>query len=173
MQESNDFGILFSQLGAALSLGLCAIGAAYGTSKSGVGLSEVISGRDNSAGEEKVGLIEKSSGLPKVQISLWKRFVPIIIAGVIAIYGLIIAVIITAKVNVTLAQGFRNLGAGLTMGLSGLASGMAIGTFGIKAIGAAYKDATFVIPMVLVLIFAEAIGLYGLIVALLTLSQTN
>jgi len=59
------------------------------------------------------------------------------------------------------------------MGLSGLASGVAIGYFGQKAIGAAYKDPTFVIPMVLVLIFAEAIGLYGLIVALLSISTVS
>merc|ERR1712086_613135 len=63
--------------------------------------------------------------------------------------------------------GFAHLAAGLCCGLSGLAAGMAIGIVGdagVRAVG--QQDKLFVI-MILILIFAEALGLYGLIVALI------
>ena len=58
------------------------------------------------------------------------------------------------------------MGAGLCCGLSALASGLAIGVAGDAGVRAfAQTDGIFV-GMILILIFAEAIGLYGLIVAI-------
>merc|ERR1712194_90869 len=70
----------------------------------------------------------------------------------------------------SLYTGFAHLAAGLCCGLSGLAAGMAIGIVGdagVRAVG--QQEKLFV---VLILIFAEALGLYGLIVALI-LSQNS
>jgi V-type H+-transporting ATPase proteolipid subunit len=61
------------------------------------------------------------------------------------------------------------LEAEIIMRLSELASGVAVGTFGVKAINATYKDPSFVVPMTLVLIFSEAIALYGLIIAIISI----
>ena len=62
---------------------------------------------------------------------------------------------------------FRLLAAGIVCGVSSLAAGYAIGEvgyFGVKS--NAEQEAVFV-GMVLILIFGEAIGLYGMIVAII------
>ncbi|KAG6900646.1 H(+)-transporting V0 sector ATPase subunit c [Termitomyces sp. T159_Od127] len=64
----------------------------------------------------------------------------------------------------SLAKGFVQLGAGLSVGLAGLAAGFAIGIVGDAGVrGTAQQPRLFI----LILIFAEVLGLYGLIVALI------
>jgi len=60
-----------------------------------------------------------------------------------------------------------HLGAGLAAGLSALAAGLAIGVVGDTAVRAYGKQDAIFVAMILMLIFAEALGLYGLIIALL------
>ena len=64
-------------------------------------------------------------------------------------------------------NGFAYLGAGLACGLSSLASGLAIGVAGEAGVKAYAQTERVFVSMILVLIFAEAIGLYGLIVAII------
>ena len=66
--------------------------------------------------------------------------------------------------------GFAHLAAGLCCGLSGLAAGMAIGVVGDAGVRAVGQQEKLFVGVILILIFAEALGLYGLIVALI-LSQ--
>lgn len=78
----------------------------------------------------------------------------------------------------TLAQGFIDLGAGLSVGLAGLAAGFAIGIVGDAGVrGTAQQPRLFVgmvnihylalvnnilhAVQILILIFAEVLGLYG------------
>ena len=69
------------------------------------------------------------------------------------------------ETNYSIYQGYKQLGAGLCCGLSSLASGLAIGVVGDAAVRAnAQKD--MVVGMILILIFAEALGLFGFIVAI-------
>lgn len=51
--------------------------------------------------------------------------VPVIMAGIIAIYGLVVSVLISGdlKQKLPLYTGFIQLGAGLSVGLAGLAAG--------------------------------------------------
>ena len=59
--------------------------------------------------------------------------IPIIMAGILGIYGLIIAILLSAKAaeaNLSSGTGYKFFGAGLCCGLSGLASGLAIGAAG-------------------------------------------
>ena len=73
-------------------------------------------------------------------------------------------------VNYKYGNGYKHLASGLTCGLSSLAAGFAIGIVGDAGVRAnAQQDAIFV-GMILILIFAEALGLYGMIVAII-LSQ--
>ena len=53
--------------------------------------------------------------------------VPVIMAGIIAIYGLVVSVLISSdlKQQLSLYTGFIQLGAGLSVGLAGLAAGLA------------------------------------------------
>lgn len=55
---------------------------------------------------------------------------------------------------------------------SGLAAGMAIGIVGDAGVRAIGQQEKLFVGMILILIFAEALGLYGLIVALI-LSQAS
>lgn len=55
---------------------------------------------------------------------------------------------------------------------SGLAAGMAIGVVGDAGVRAIGQQEKLFVGMILILIFAEALGLYGLIVALI-LSQNT
>lgn len=64
-------------------------------------------------------------------------------------------------------QGFAALGAGLSVGLAGLAAGMAIGIVGDAGVRANAQQPRLFVGMILILIFAEALALYGLIIGLI------
>jgi len=145
----------FSALGCTSAIAFTCIGASYGTAKSGVGISAMSVLRPD---------------------LMMKCVVPVVMAGIIAIYGLVVAVLISAdlEVHMTLAQGFVQLGAGLSVGLAGLAAGFAIGIVGDAGVRGTAQQPRLFVGMILILIFAEVLGLYGLIVALImnTKSQT-
>ena len=99
-----------------------------------------------------------------------KSIVPVVMAGVLGIYGLIVSVIIATNIHptgYTLFQGYAHLGSGLTTGLAGLAAGMAIGIIGDAGVRANAQQPKLFTGMLLMLIFAEALALYGLIVGII------
>lgn len=57
--------------------------------------------------------------------------IPVVMAGIIGIYGLVVSVLISSNLGqiVPLYTGFIQLGAGLSVGLSGLAAGMSLHPF--------------------------------------------
>eukprot|EP00301_Raphidiophrys_heterophryoidea_P021154 c5667_g1_i2.p1 GENE.c5667_g1_i2~~c5667_g1_i2.p1 ORF type:complete len:134 (-),score=27.72 c5667_g1_i2:251-652(-) len=124
------------------------MGAAYGTAKAGVGIA---------------GL-----GVTHPQVVM-KSIIPVIMAGVLGIYGLIVAVIIITKTSkpYSLYKGYSNLAAGLACGMANLSAGFAIGVVGDYGMRSAAKQPKLFVGVVLILIFAEALGLYGLIVAII------
>lgn len=67
----------------------------------------------------------------------------------------------------SLSRSFLQLGAGLSVGLSGLAAGFAIGIVGDAGVRGTAQQPRLFVGMILILIFAEVLGLYGLIVALI------
>lgn len=66
-----------------------------------------------------------------------------------------------------LCRSFKHLGAGLSVGLSGLAAGYAIGIVGDAGVRGTGQQPRLFVGMILILIFSEVLGLYGLIVALM------
>jgi V-type H+-transporting ATPase proteolipid subunit len=141
----------FAYIGVASALVFANLGASYGTAKSAVGISSL-------------AVIDKSK--------IFQGLIPIIMAGILGIYGVIIAVIAGAQIkglnnNMTEAQGYNFLGAGLACGLSSLAAGLAIGVAGDAGVRAYAQTDDIFVGMILILIFAEAIGLYGLIVSII------
>eukprot|EP01098_Paradermamoeba_levis_P015592 TRINITY_DN7_c0_g1_i1.p1 TRINITY_DN7_c0_g1~~TRINITY_DN7_c0_g1_i1.p1 ORF type:complete len:165 (-),score=45.42 TRINITY_DN7_c0_g1_i1:135-629(-) len=148
LMEVSSSAFFFGFMGCASALVFACLGAAYGTAKSGVGVA--------SMGVIRPDLVMRS-------------IIPVVMAGVIGIYGLIIAVIIANSISqetYTSYKGFAHLGSGLSVGLSGLAAGMAIGIVGDAGVRATAQQPKLFVGMILILIFAEALGLYGLIVAL-------
>jgi V-type H+-transporting ATPase proteolipid subunit len=112
----------------------------------------------------------------------------ILVTGIVGVYGLIIAVIINGKVGqpvattttppamtpkLSLFAAFAHLAGGIVGGLSGLAAGMCIGIVGDAGVRANAQQPAIFVGMILVLIFAEALGLYGLIVALVLTSKES
>ena len=59
------------------------------------------------------------------------------------------------------------------VGISGLAAGMAIGIVGDAGTRAIGQQPSLFVPNLLILIFAEALALYGLIVALIMQGYAN
>ena len=142
----------FGFIGIACALVFANLGAAYGTAKSGVGIA--------------------SMGVLKPEL-IFKSIVPIIMAGILGIYGLIVSVILVSKINSTTYTyylGYKHLSSGLCCGLSSLAAGLAIGIVGDAGVRANAQQEAIFVGMILILIFAEALGLYGLIIAII-LSQ--
>ncbi|RMZ76490.1 hypothetical protein DV738_g4956, partial [Chaetothyriales sp. CBS 135597] len=109
-------------MGCTSAIVFTCFGAAYGTAKSGVGISAM--------GVLRPDLIVKN-------------IVPVIMAGIIGIYGLVVSVLIS----------------------DGLSQRVAL-------FSTAQQPRLFV-GMILILIFAEVLGLYGLIVALLMNSKAS
>ena len=60
-----------------------------------------------------------------------------------------------------LFSGVVQLGAGLSVGLAGLAAGFAIGIVGDAGVRGTAQQPRLFVGMILILIFAEVLGLYG------------
>ena len=147
-ESENTDDYFYGYLGIASALVFANLGAAFGTAKAGVGIC--------------------SMGVLKPE-KIIKSVIPVIMAGILGIYGLIVAVILNQKMTGTysFSKAYSHLAAGLSCGLSSLGAGIAIGVggdAGVRALG--QTDKVFV-GMMLILIFAEALGLYGLIVSLI------
>uniref|UniRef100_A0A1D1Z3X7 V-type proton ATPase proteolipid subunit n=1 Tax=Anthurium amnicola TaxID=1678845 RepID=A0A1D1Z3X7_9ARAE len=143
----------FGVMGAASAIIFSSLGAAYGTAKSGTGIAAM------------------SVMRPEL---IMKCIIPVVMAGIIAIYGLVVAVLIAGNLSATsysLFKGFLHLGAGLAVGFSGLAAGFAIGIVGDAGVRGTAQQPRLFVGMILILIFAEVLGLYGLIVAIYLYSK--
>jgi ATP synthase proteolipid subunit len=92
----------------------------------------------------------------------WTDIIPVIMAGIIGIYGLVVSVLISndLKIETSLFQGFIQLGAGLAVGLAGLAAGFAIGIVGDAGVRGTAQQPRLFVGMILILIFAEVLGWY-------------
>mmetsp|Transcript_6284 Transcript_6284/g.10368 ORF Transcript_6284/g.10368 Transcript_6284/m.10368 type:complete len:159 (+) Transcript_6284:88-564(+) len=151
---SSDACYFFAYIGVASAIVFSNMGAAYGTAKSGVGIS--------------------SMGVMNPQLVM-RNMIPVVMAGVLGIYGLIISVILTGSITYTSSytdfKAYAHLASGLSVGLSALGAGMAIGIVGDAGVRANGQQPRLFVGMILILIFAEALGLYGLIVAIVLSQQ--
>lgn len=64
-------------------------------------------------------------------------------------------------------------GVGLTCGLSSLAGGFAIGVAGDVCVRAYGKQPKFLTGLMLIMIFSEMIGLFGMIIAMMMNTQVK
>merc|ERR1711908_212636 len=143
----------FGFMGCAAALVFACLGAAYGTAKSGVGVANM-------------GVLHAEM--------VMKSIIPIIMAGVLGIYGLIVAVLLASGITneaygYASFSGYSALSAGLCCGMAGLSAGIAIGIVGDAGVRATARQPKLFVGVIL--IFAEALGLYGLIVALILSSN--
>merc|ERR1719382_1714684 len=105
-----------------------------------------------------------------------RSIIPVVMAGVLGIYGLITSVIINGKISngsYSSYFGYAHFSAGVTVGMSSLAAGLAIGVVGDAGVRANAQQPKLFVGLILILIFAEALGLYGLIVGLVVASSAD
>merc|ERR1712127_1063331 len=98
--ERPIYSPFFSVMGATSAMVFSSMGAAYGTAKSGVGIAAM--------------------AIMKPEL-IMKSVVPVVMAGILAIYGVVVAVLIANTINkegTTMAKDLTNMGAGLSVGLS-------------------------------------------------------
>jgi V-type H+-transporting ATPase proteolipid subunit len=147
--ECTASAAFFGSMWAAGALIFANMGAAYGTAKAGVGVAHL-------------GIMAHTK--------IMRGIVPVVMAGILGIYGLIVAVIISSQIvadQYTNFGGYIHFAAGLAAGFASLAAGLAIGIVGDSCVRAYGKQDKIFVAMILMLIFAEALGLYGLIISLL------
>ena len=70
-------------------------------------------------------------------------------------------------------RGFLHLGSGMTVGGCGIAAGWAIGIVGDVCVRQSVFEPKLYVAMILILIFAEVIGLYGVIIGLIMATKTG
>ena len=94
-------------------------------------------------------------------------------SSILVIYGLIVSIFILKRIdfkNYSWRKGYNDLAAGLLQGLSAMFSGGVLGIIGDIGVRKFVHEEKIYTGMLLLLIFAEVVALYGVIVAVIMTS---